>query len=90
MDSFDWDPDKDVINQLKHEVSFNEAQFAFFDQDRVIAEDMTHSSSHDHRYYCFGRTQRGILTVRFIIPLIGAGYWPRGKRVYEQENQVQQ
>jgi uncharacterized DUF497 family protein len=35
MDSFDWDPHKDVINQLKHGVSFYEAQFAFSDPLRV-------------------------------------------------------
>jgi hypothetical protein len=95
MDSFDWDPSKDLLNQLKHRVSFYEAQFAFADPRRVIAEDSSHSSAEERCYYCFGRTDQGILTVRFtwrdgIIRIIGAGYWRRGKRIYEQQNQIQQ
>lgn len=95
MDSFDWDPSKDLLNQLKHRVSFYEAQFAFADPRRVIAEDLSHSSEDERRFYCFGRTGEGILTVRFtwrdgIIRIIGAGYWRRGKRIYEQQNQILQ
>lgn len=93
MDSFDWDPSKDLLNTLKHGVSFHEAQFAFADPRRIIAEDLLHSSSDERRFYCFGRTGEGILTVRFtwrngIIRIIGAGYWRRGKRIYEQQNQI--
>jgi hypothetical protein len=93
MDSFDWDPSKDLLNQLKHRVSFYEAQFAFADPGRVIAEDLSHSSADEHRFYCFGRTDQGILTVRFTwrdgtIRIIGAGYWRRGKRIYEQQNKI--
>jgi len=58
MDSFDWDPGKDVINQLKHGISFYEAQYAFADSDRVIAEDLSHSTLYEHRYYCFGCAER--------------------------------
>lgn len=95
MDSFDWDPGKDAANQLKHGVSFHEAQFAFADRKRVIAEDLSHSTANERRYYCFGRTDKGILTVRFtwrdgIIRIIGAGYWRRGKSIYEHENPIQQ
>lgn len=91
MDSFDWDPGKDAANRLKHGVSFCEAQYAFADPRRVIAEDRSHSTEYERRYYCFGRTQGGILTVRFtwrggVIRIIGAGYWRRGKRIYEKEN----
>jgi uncharacterized DUF497 family protein len=50
---FDWDPEKDRENQSKHGVSFTEAEFAFTDPRRVIAEDLSHSSS-EKRYYCFG------------------------------------
>lgn len=94
MDSFDWDPSKDLLNQLKHRVSFFEAQFAFADPRRVIAEDLSHSRTEERRYYCFGRTDQGILTVRFtwrdgIVRSIGADYWRRGKRIYEQQNQIQ-
>ena len=89
---FDWDPEKDRENQSKHEVSFFEAQFAFADPRRVIAEDLSHSSS-EKRYYCFGAVGGGILTVRFtyregVIRIFGAGYWRKGKVVYDRENQI--
>ena len=88
--SFEWDSEKDLSNQDKHGVSFAEAQFAFADPDRVIAEDMSHSQS-ENRYYCFGKVGGAIMTVRFtyrqsVIRIIGAGYWRRGKRIYEREN----
>lgn len=93
MDSFDWDPSKDLLNELKHRVLLYEAQFAFADPRRVIAEDLSRSRTEERGYYCFGRTGQGILTVRFtwrdgIIRIIGAGYWRRGKRIYEQQNQI--
>ncbi|AHE97677.1 MULTISPECIES: BrnT family toxin [Thioalkalivibrio] len=90
MESFEWDPEKDLLNQAKHGVSFAEAQLAFADPDRVIAEDLSHSHT-EKRYYCFGKAGDGILTVRFtfrlgVIRIIGAGYWRKGKQIYEREN----
>ena len=71
-----------------------EAQHAFLDPKRVIAENLSHSQR-EERYYCFGSNQdgTGILTVRFTyrfgrIRIIGAGYWRKGKKVYEQANSV--
>lgn len=92
MESFEWDPEKDLVNQAKHGVSFAEAQVAFADPDRVIAEDLYHSHS-EKRYYCFGKMGDGILTVRFTyrrgcIRIFGAGYWRKGKQIYERENQI--
>lgn len=89
---FDWDPDKDAENQLKHGVSFGRAQFAFADPRRVIAKDTSHSQS-EERFYCFGEVDDGVLTVRFtyrgsVIRIIGAGYWRKGKALYERENQI--
>ena len=88
--SFEWDPEKDAENQRKHGVDFSFAQEAFLDPRRVIARDLAHSKSED-RFYCFGSVGGGILTVRFtyrndVIRIIGAGYWRKGKRIYEQEN----
>ena len=90
--NFEWDPDKDAENQQKHGVSFSVAQRAFLDPGRVIARDLGHSSS-EPRFYCFGRVPEGILTVRFtyrgeMIRIIGAGFWRRGKRLYEGHTQV--
>ncbi len=92
---FEWDPDKDRLNRQKHGVSFEEAQYAFLDPRRVIAQDVVHSEQED-RYYCIGlnRAKSGILTVRFTwragcIRIIGAGYWRKGRKIYEQENPLQ-
>ena len=89
---FDWDSEKDAENQRKHAVSFAIAQYAFADPRRVIAKDLSHSKI-EERFYCFGEVLGGILTVRFtyrasVIRIIGAGYWRRGKLIYERENQV--
>jgi uncharacterized DUF497 family protein len=90
--SFEWDPRKDALNQRKHGVAFADAQVAFLDPARVVARDIAHSGGED-RFYCFGRTGEGVLTVRFtyrgkVIRIIGAGYWRRGKKVYEAHSKV--
>lgn len=92
MTQFEWDPNKDLENQKKHGIAFVEAQYAFADPHCVIAEDVTHSEQ-KQRYYCFGKAGGGILTVRFthregVIRIIGAGYWRKGKVIYEQENSI--
>jgi hypothetical protein len=89
---FDWDPKKDRENRQKHGISFATAQLAFTDPRRVIAEDLSHSSG-EKRYYCFGRVEGGVLTVRFTfrgdtIRIFGAGYWRKGKAIYERENKI--
>jgi uncharacterized protein len=88
--SFEWDDAKDRANRFKHGVSFTEAQAAFFDLRRVIAEDLDHSGP-ELRYFCFGRVAGGVMTVRFTyrsgrVRIFGAGYWRKGKRIYEQQN----
>jgi uncharacterized DUF497 family protein len=88
----EWDSSKDRENQKKHGVPFAKAQFAFADPRRVIAEDRSHSSG-EERYYCFGWVEGGVLTVRFtyrddVIRIFGAGYWRKGRQVYERENQI--
>ena len=90
--SFEWDKDKNLINQRKHKVSFEEAQLAFVDSHRVIAIDFEHSKI-EQRYFCFGKINEEILMVRFtyrkkIIRIIGAGYWRKGKKIYEEENEI--
>ena len=66
MDSanFEWDDRKDLANCAKHGVSFHEAQTAFLDADRLIAEDIDHSTL-EKRYYCFGKVGSAVMTVRF-------------------------
>lgn len=90
--NFEWDEDKNLENQRKHGVDFETGQYAFLDPRRVIARDIAHSEK-EKRYYCFGKVKGGILTVRFThrdsrIRIIGAGYWRKGKIIYEKQNQV--
>ena len=90
--NFEWDAAKDALNQEKHGVAFALAQYAFADPLRFIAKDEEHSGTED-RYYCFGELEGGVITVRFTyraskIRIIGAGYWRRGKAIYEQENNL--
>ncbi len=88
---FIWDPVKDKANQAKHGVSFETARTAFGDSNRVILKDLIHSTSSETRYFCLGRTEIGVLTVRFTwregqIRIIGAGYWREGRKRYEEVN----
>ena len=88
--NFEWDAGKDLANQAKHGVSFHLAQVAFLDNKRIIAEDLEHSDA-EKRYFCIGKTGESIITVRFTlrenrIRIIGAGFWRKGKAIYEKEN----
>ena len=90
---FDWDDEKDALNREKHGISFYLAQRAFSDPRRVIAEDIKHSSE-ENRFYCMGKVDDVIITVRFTfrnntIRIFGAGYWRKGKRTYEEKNKLQ-
>ena len=90
--SFEWDPAKEAENQRKHGVSFREAQLAFLDPERVIARDVAHSLI-EPRFYCFGWLGKGVLSVRFtyrdkVIRIIGAGYWRKGRKIYETQRKL--
>ena len=56
-----------------------------------MAADEGHSEN-EPRLFCIGRSgSGGILTVRFTyrgdcIRLIGAGYWRKGRKIYEKKN----
>jgi hypothetical protein len=91
---FEWDASKDAKNQLKHGVSFGEAQLASLDPQRVIARDVKHSKT-EKRFCCFRQVELGVLTVRFTyrgakIRIIGAGFWTRGRKIYETHRQIQE
>ena len=90
MSDFEWDAAKDRVNQVKHGVAFELAQQAFLDPARVIAEDLAHGRD-ERRYFCFGQVEGAVMTVRFTwrnrkIRIFGAGYWRKGKAVYEEAN----
>ena len=52
--TFEWDQGKNETNNSKTWVSFFEAQRAFLDPKRIIAEDVEHSRG-ETRYYCLAR-----------------------------------
>jgi uncharacterized DUF497 family protein len=90
MLEFEWDKEKDRQNKLKHGVSFKDAKQAFFDPQCVFTNDPEHSQT-EERFHCLGVVKRKILTVRFTrregkIRIIGAGYWRKGRKIYEKEN----
>ena len=89
---FEWDDSKNRENIVKHGVSFQEAQHAFADEKRLIVEDLDHGH-HEERWLCLGRVPDGIMTVRFTfrggkIRIYGAGYWRKGRKLYEEKNKV--
>ncbi|OGR80554.1 MAG: hypothetical protein A2X32_00960 [Elusimicrobia bacterium GWC2_64_44] len=87
---FAWDADKERENIGKHGVDFAAAARAFADPDRRIYTDQKHSAR-EERFFCMGRVNGRVLTVRFtyracIIRIIGAGYWRKGVKYYEKDN----
>ncbi|OEU44822.1 MAG: hypothetical protein BBJ60_03515 [Desulfobacterales bacterium S7086C20] len=89
---FEWNQEKDRVNQEKYGVPFALTQLAFADPNRIMLEDLSHSGV-EKRFYCVGKVAEEILTVRFTyrnkkIRIIGAGYWRKVKRIYEKENKI--
>lgn len=88
--NFEWDREKDRINREKHGVPFADAQHAFLDPHRIIAVDHKHSTAQEKRYFCFGKVEGKVLTVRFTyrqgkVRIFGAGYWREGRKKYEDQ-----
>ena len=86
--SFVWDPRKERINIIKHRIDFTTAAWAFNDPKRKIFADFWHSE-HEQRYFCIGKVNNRVTTVRFTrrggkIRIIGAGYWRKGIKYYEE------
>ena len=85
---FVWDLEKEKSNLEKHGVDFITAAQVFQDPKRKIFTDSKHSAR-EVRYFCIGKVQSQVLTVRFLyrgnkIRIFGAGYWRKGKKYYEE------
>jgi uncharacterized protein len=83
---FDWDAGKNISNAIKHGVTFEDAQKAFLDKNRKIIKDEKHSKI-EARYFCYGKVEDEIVTVRFTIRknairIFGAGLWRKGRSIY--------
>jgi hypothetical protein len=59
---YEWDPEKDRINRLKHNVSFSEASTAFLDPLHITVPDADHSIG-EHRFRTIGFTGSSRLVV---------------------------
>ncbi|PIQ87382.1 MAG: hypothetical protein COV74_01065 [Candidatus Omnitrophica bacterium CG11_big_fil_rev_8_21_14_0_20_45_26] len=89
LGNFVWQAEKEIENIRKHGVNFKTASQAFQDKKRLIILDSVHSDS-EGRLFCIGKVGEQILTVRFTyrkarIRIFGAGYWRKGRRIYETE-----
>lgn len=64
MDSlrFEWDPEKNEINKRKHQVSFEEAQTVFYDEEAKVIDDPEHSAG-EERFIILGFSKRANLLV---------------------------
>lgn len=45
--AFDWDDGKDLSNQKKHGISFEEAETVFVDENALLIHDPDHSGEED-------------------------------------------
>jgi len=59
---FDWDEDKNLSNQKKHKISFEEAETVFYDDEAVIIDDPDHSEE-EERFILLGFSKKANLLV---------------------------
>ena len=57
---FEWDEDKNILNQVNHGVSFEEAQTVFYDEYALLEFDEGHSEEED-RFRILGISKDGNL-----------------------------
>ena len=44
---FEWDEHKNLTNQIKHKISFEEAKTVFYDAEAIIIDDPEHSKEEE-------------------------------------------
>ena len=62
MLSFEWDENKNRINQIKHKVSFEEAQTVFHDEQALVIDDPEHSEE-EERFIILGMSTKANLLI---------------------------
>ena len=60
--SFEWDEDKNLKNQKKHHVTFEEASTVFEDENALVIDDPEHSEE-EERFIILGFSRRANLLV---------------------------
>ena len=65
---FDWNPDKALENEKKHDsVSFEEAVEVFYDENAVEDYDDEHSDAEEIRFVRIGNSSKRLLRVSFTV-----------------------
>jgi uncharacterized protein len=59
---FEWDPQKNAANELKHGISFKQASEVFFDPLSATGDDPDHASD-ERRFITFGLSAQSELLV---------------------------
>jgi hypothetical protein len=59
---FEWDPNKNIANQKKHKISFEEAQTVFLDENALLINDPDHSIE-EERFILLGFSRRANLLI---------------------------
>ncbi len=59
---FEWDPNKNIANQKKHKISFEEAQTVFLDENALLINDPDHSAE-EERFILLGFSRRANLLI---------------------------
>lgn len=60
--SFEWDENKNRINQRKHGISFEEAKTVFYDDEALVIDDPEHSEE-EERFIILGLSLQANLLV---------------------------
>lgn len=62
MIKFEWDENKNQINQRKHGISFEEASTVFYDEEALVRDDPEHSEE-EERFVILGFSNKANLLV---------------------------
>lgn len=60
--SFEWDENKNAVNERKHGISFEEAKTVFYDTEALVITDPEHSEGED-RFIILGLSNKVNLLV---------------------------
>ncbi len=60
--SFEWDENKNTTNKSKHNISFEEAQTVFYDENALVIDDPEHSLE-EERFIILGFSEKANLLV---------------------------
>lgn len=60
--NFEWDENKNQINQRKHGISFEEAQTVFYDDEALVRDDPDHSDD-EERFIILGMSGKANMLV---------------------------